>query len=490
MPSALSKDPDVSKQFLGLLKTMWQAVDNHFDAAGVLSPEGHALVQTYAIKSAHPELPYALHFLAMMCALSNGAKSEWFPNAPSTLFMMVLNLNYAQTRKSSITGNGDAFGDLLDKHVSTIVGRAFEEAVRASGAIAGGPPEAAGGSKGKPTVTSSVMHAATPEEFFHRCAGDYQQVQNADHKCLDGFAKRFFFGVLVNLDEDYDMLNAFGLLSDSGKTSSRCSTGGAVNPHQSAFNKLAQYGQASRATKTAGSYGATAAPTVSVGISGNIHPSMYVPMERGEIGSHHVCAKERMLVGTGRVVQPHAALPSDYQVPEGHCGWKWVPLTEPVAKILGLDDLVGDPEAAQTKLKRVEEQTGDDAGPIEISPGLFVPDASGYHVDLPDGVPTQLRFVRDPSVPSGFTTEWRVANRTFPTPLAHQLEVCVPRVTGYFAKAHMRIDPDADALALHQSYQASGADCMDTARGSQGPCGGCVRLGAIGAPWAPYLGFG
>ena len=67
-----SKDFDGRNQFLAVMKKMWNNVDQHFDPKFILTPEGHALVQTYAIKAAHPELPYVLHFLAMMCALCNG----------------------------------------------------------------------------------------------------------------------------------------------------------------------------------------------------------------------------------------------------------------------------------------------------------------------------------------------------------------------------------------------------------------------------------
>ena len=156
---------------------------------------------------------------------------------------------------------------------------------------------------------------------------------------------RFFYGILINLDEAYDMLTSFGLLNDDRKGGAR-GAGSGVNPHQSIFNKLAQYGQASRATKSAGAYGGNDAPTVSVGITGNIHHSMYVPMERGEIGGHHACAKERLLVCTGEVVQPHAALPANYAMPAGHSKWKWVPLVRPVAKILRLSECFENPEQA------------------------------------------------------------------------------------------------------------------------------------------------
>ena len=125
------------------------------------------------------------------------------------------------------------------------------------------------------------------------------------------------------------MLSAVLVLGD-GKASGR-SSGNAMNPFQSAFNKLAQYGRASRATKSAGAYGASGAPTVVVGITGNIHPSKYIPMERGEVGSHHTCMQERILISTARVVQPHDGLPPDYVMPQGHDQWIWVPLVSVVA---------------------------------------------------------------------------------------------------------------------------------------------------------------
>eukprot|EP00973_Karenia_brevis_P063629 8845245-Karenia_brevis.AAC.1 len=71
----LQKDGPAQKQYLNVLKAMWHVVDKHFDAKKIFTPAGHRLIQTYAIKAAHPEMPYAMHFLSMMCALSNGAKA-------------------------------------------------------------------------------------------------------------------------------------------------------------------------------------------------------------------------------------------------------------------------------------------------------------------------------------------------------------------------------------------------------------------------------
>ena len=89
-----------------------------------------------------------------------------------------------------------------------------------------------------------------------------------------------------------------------------------VNPHQSGLNKLLQFGTSARATKTAGSYGDCGA-TISLGVTSNVHPSLYIPLERGETGCHHSATKERFLIATGRPIQPHAELPEDFCVPEG-----------------------------------------------------------------------------------------------------------------------------------------------------------------------------
>ena len=65
-------------------------------------------------------------------------------------------------------------------------------------------------------------------------------------------------------------------------TSSKDKAKPKVNPYQSAFNKLLQFGSSVRATKTAGSYGERPDRTISMGITCNMHPAQYIPMERGE----------------------------------------------------------------------------------------------------------------------------------------------------------------------------------------------------------------
>ena len=105
---------DFARQYLPAMKKVWADVEKLFDPVTVLKPQGHQFVQTYAIKAAHPELPYAMQYLSMMAPLSNGAQVAIFPSASSPLMAVTINVNYAQTRQSSITGNADAIGKELD----------------------------------------------------------------------------------------------------------------------------------------------------------------------------------------------------------------------------------------------------------------------------------------------------------------------------------------------------------------------------------------
>ena len=86
------------RQYIPAMKLMWDEVDARFDPKYVLGEAGHRFCQTYSVRAAHPEFPYALHCLSMMCALVNGARVAVFPTSPSPLTLVAINVNYAQTR--------------------------------------------------------------------------------------------------------------------------------------------------------------------------------------------------------------------------------------------------------------------------------------------------------------------------------------------------------------------------------------------------------
>ena len=121
----------------------------------------------------------------------------------------------------------------------------------------------------RPKILSATVASSTPEEWFHRCSGDWDQVRNAD-KLPGDFSGRCWYGLLGNFDEACDFLLSLGLLSDPS-TSSKDKAKSKVNPYQSAFNKLLQFGSSVRATKTAGSYGERPDRTISMGITCNMH---------------------------------------------------------------------------------------------------------------------------------------------------------------------------------------------------------------------------
>ncbi|CAJ1438009.1 unnamed protein product, partial [Effrenium voratum] len=190
--------------------------------------------------------------------------------------------------KSSMTSFADSITRELDKVVQLRVNATIQAQMGEQLPAASGTPV----SRPHAAVLSTAMASATREELFHRCAGDFKQVKNSASLPGDQglWRGRQWFGVLGNLDETYDFLTAFGLLSDETAKSTKAST--KVNPRQSALNKLLQFGSAARATKTSGSYGDSSGNGF-LGVVGNMHPATYVPMERSETGAHHAATKER-----------------------------------------------------------------------------------------------------------------------------------------------------------------------------------------------------
>ena len=102
-----------------------------------------------------------------------------------------------------------------------------------------------------------------------------------------------------------------------------CAQGGALPDAASEFNRLLQTGTSSMSTKTSGAFGEGDAPAVSMGMVGNAHPSLIVPMERGDLGVNHAAAKERLLFVSARPVEPHSPLPPALELPEGAHKWMW-----------------------------------------------------------------------------------------------------------------------------------------------------------------------
>ena len=121
-----------------------------------------------------------------------------------------------------------------------------------------------------------------------------------------------------------------------------------------------------------------------------MHPEVAVPMDRGGLGNHTGATKERFLFYTARPVPPHSPVPPEYNLPEGHKPWSWAELDEDMAALAGMTELLHDPEAAeQAGFQSATEDEVAAAGDDGVS---YKPNILGYEFDLPDGVPSRLRY--------------------------------------------------------------------------------------------------
>ena len=201
-----------------------------------------------------------------------------------------------------------------------------------------------------------------------------------------GGPNRVWYGNGCNLDEAYEFLGGLGLLgavrSDKEKLPAL---------HASTLNAFIQSGKTKRATRTNASYGGARSLPVSASILGNGHPAKFISIDRGLLGNHTACTKERFFFCLDEAAPRHAPLPEDADVSGGKL-WTWLPLTPQQASIFGWGDLLDAPEVAQKKCSVPDEGL---ASLGEQADGALrcVGPVNGYAVTLPDGVPSRLRYV-------------------------------------------------------------------------------------------------
>ena len=271
----------------------------------------------------------------------------------------------------------------------------------------------------------------------------------------------FHFGRIANVDEAYATFAAFGLIADDSRKGAAAAL--AVNQHAGALNRLLQFGECSKTTKTRGSFGEGTTPAVSSTIMSNMHPEVAVPMERAEIGNHVGCTKERIVFYTAEPVPPHSPLPPEYILAEGHAPWVWAELDPDMASLCGLKSLLADPDAAEKaveegKMARASSENEtfgqDDA---DVARGVrFLPDAAGYDMKLPDGVQTRWRYRIEPGQPAMVMAEYRIGDRNVPLPPDHALRPAAERVLRFFPPhTTLQFDESAKKLFATMRTQSS-----------------------------------
>ncbi|CAK0813141.1 unnamed protein product [Prorocentrum cordatum] len=470
--------PAVKLQYRTEMRASWAIVDGAFESADIPGPRAAQVLLRHSTRASHHEFPCALSVMAGLVACTNGAKVAVFPGPASPLMLSVINVNYPQTRKSSTHSSMHEVSKEIDgqskDRAEGIVRDGLHAGQGALGVGPAGPPPV--------QVNSATLTSFANAAFFQRCAGDWGQVRNGAELGCPG---RVHFGTLINVDEAYKMLRMIGLVS-AGGAASKGGDALDVTDAASEFNRLLQTGTASYTTKNAGAYGEAAAPTISMGVLGNGRPSVIIPMGRGDIGSNHVAAKERLLFVAGRPVEPRAPVPARLQVRAGEVfkPWVWPKLLMCMSGPLCLLADVAAPAGARAKLQRARRRPdcgneSDDEGDADDA---FDPDASGYMIELVDGTSSRLRFRKRHGERGevAWVADYRVANRAVPIPEDMTMKRRAERVLEYFSAPHAVIPWTEDALLAHKGLCVCfNAECA--VRRDDGDVEEAARLGA--APW-------
>ena len=167
---------------------------------------------------------------------------------------------------------------------------------------------------------------------------------------------------------------------------------GAPSTNASIVNTLIASGKTRRATRSSTNFGESRGKTVSISIVGNGHPSKFIAIDRGMVGNHTACTKERFLIALDRASARHAALPQDTELPEGVKRFTWLPLTPQQASVFSWERFFEAPSQADEA--GLEPDEGVDDVDEEDAVIQCMGPVHGYKIDLPDGTESRLRYVR------------------------------------------------------------------------------------------------
>jgi hypothetical protein len=448
------------EQFRPELHACWDYIDTKYHGKDVLGEKLHRVILQHSARASHHEMPYGLSVLANLLGCTNGAQTEIFAGTLNPVVLGVFNVNYPQTRKSSGFMAGLKIGRALDEAVGEKAKEKVKQEIRAKleaekqkARRQAGLPEPGREEADEPEIRvpkvkieSSILTNFTEAAFFQRCSGDFPQVPPSELYELCG---RLMYGTIVPLDECYKLMKILGQIP-AGKSQD---IHGQVSDAASEMNKLMQTGTTSMATKTAGSYGQGNAEPVSLGITGNLHPSLLVPMLRGSFGVDAVAVSFRLLFVTGRPIEPHAGLSKMLQVDSrSFKRWLWPQLLPIMLEPLGLPGCSQRLDEAEVSLQVAWENVEDDDSADEGEDSQhFRPNASGFNVSLVDGTETRIRFKLD-----GVTwrPQLRVANRDVPIDEGMQLKDMAGRVLKHFDESHQEIPWSEDARLTMEGFKA------------------------------------
>ena len=119
-------------------------------------------------------------FLGALAPLMNGAAVQVFPGDASPVNFIATLVNYPQTRKSQNRKLVKILADALDAHVAALAEEAVSRSLSEQGDAGQHQADTASAKRSRLRVASSTITCFTPEVFFERFSGDFQQLHNAD----------------------------------------------------------------------------------------------------------------------------------------------------------------------------------------------------------------------------------------------------------------------------------------------------------------------
>ena len=335
----------VSAEHCTAMEEVGEAVCTSWDQHGrfIAGQKGFDATELLGIADSHPPFPIFMYMLGLLPMCSNGAGvGIWGKAEPCCL--CILNVNHSQTRKSRLTSLAESVASNIDVETShalrNILNAKLKEATTARAAkkrrvdAGDGDDQAAvddDACSPFPGSHSVAYLGGTIERTRERASGDCCLVRQTnvvmrlpslrereiEASCPDlstaeramavqpGMQGRTWFGTGIIFDEAYQFLQDISILDKPTEKRGAEGPGSGQTPLAGWFNRLCQTGKSDHETKSNGAHGGLSCPACSVSLLGNFHPTPAIEMVRGERGDHGCQAKARLMLVTGKPVQPH-----------------------------------------------------------------------------------------------------------------------------------------------------------------------------------------
>lgn len=536
-------EPKGPKQYQETMKKVSDYITEQWARSGqdIAGEKGFKAVHLEGVRASHPPLPIFLYMLAVCSLLSNGAKlSIWGALWPLSLW--VLNCNYSQTRKSSLTGLADRLASVVDEHVRNIWTRvlhAKEEKLKQQAAAekdddeadaadeGGQDPEAGpdlfvkrrrrrrrseppvviagnGAGDGQPSASPVVWSAAylggTMERCKERCSGDFPQVRfpkmyqhlpglsdaEGDAAGLSGLEK--FLARPKGLPGKcfFSMLLAFDEVYDFLQELQLLDT-----PASSAAKRAtADVGQTSGQSPNAGwanrliQYGKSDHETKTCGAFGG---AAVPSVNANVVGNLHPGVGVEMVRGLrgdhgcqtkARLIIVSGEPVQPHEEYDGF-GVKAKSHFCPIPSILlPLLDMDVNLSSLQAAAAHFGKLDPEQASNADFSADGYYPDERGWMHTLPDGVVTRLRMKK---IENGHESQWLLADRRIEIPAEYDIPEAAKKLLEHFGQTtHRKLEFTDEAWQLFQSYATYFQIRVKIAR-EEGKIDEAAHLGAC--PW-------